>query len=228
MDFMNRGARPSQQNSNNGSFEPTPGQAEPVRTHEKPKSGKSGGSGRFNFTKVSYVFLTFCVTVLLIGVIVSLVLLKDKDNEKDYVDTSKFQAVFLNNGQVYFGNIKELNKAYLNMENIYYLRVSQQVQPGKQDAANDVSLVKLGCELHGPEDSMVLNRDQVTFWENLKDDGQVVKAVSEYVKANPNGQDCKQQNSATPTTNNGTTPAANTSSTNNDTSTTTENSNSNQ
>lgn len=227
MDFMNRGTRPSQQNSNNGSFEPTPGQAEPVRAHEKPKSGKSGGSGKFNFTKISYVFLTLCVTILLIGVIVSLVLLKDKDNEKDYVDSSKFQAVFLNNGQVYFGNIKELNKSYLNMDNIYYLRVSQQVQPGKQDAANDVSLVKLGCELHGPEDSMVLNRDQVTFWENLKDDGQVVKAVSEYVKANPKGQDCKQQDATTPST----TDSSNStekSSTTNDTSTTTDNTTDNQ
>ena len=45
-------------------------------------------------------------------------------------------------------------------------------------------LQKLGSELHGPEDQMVINRDQVQFWENLKDDGQVVKAITTY-KANP-------------------------------------------
>lgn len=191
---MNRGSRPSQQ-SNSGGFEPSPAQNEPSPSAHKPKTGKSKFSGKFSLAKVSYVFLLFCVTVLLIGVILSLLLFKDKNSESDYVDETKFQAVFLNNGQVYFGQIRELNNSYLNMEQIYYLRVSQQVQPGKQDAQNDVSLVKLGCELHGPEDSMVLNREQVTFWENLKDDGQVVKAIAEYVKANPNGQDCQQQNS---------------------------------
>jgi hypothetical protein len=98
------------------------------------------------------------------------------------------------------------------MSNIYYLRVNQQVQPDQQaNSANDVSLVKLGCELHGPQDSMVINREQVIFWENLKEDGQVAKAVEEYVKANPDGQKCDQQqeagNNSGATNNTNTTPA---------------------
>jgi len=73
------------------------------------------------------------------------------------------------------------------------LRVNQTVQPNQSTnsaTSNDVSLVKLGCELHGPEDEMLINRDQVIFWENLKADGQVAKAVAEYQKQNPNGQKC--------------------------------------
>jgi hypothetical protein len=38
---------------------------------------------------------------------------------------------------------------------------------------------------------MLINREQVTFWENLKSDGQVAKAVAEWVKQNPNGQQCQ-------------------------------------
>jgi hypothetical protein len=113
--------------------------------------------------------------------------------EDKYVDPTKHQAIFLNNGQVYFGSITDLNKDFLTLANIYYLRVNQQVQPGQQASQNDVSLVKLGCELHGPQDIMVVNRDQITFWENLKDDGQVTTAIAEYVEANPDGQDCSQQ-----------------------------------
>jgi len=128
-----------------------------------------------------------------------------KYNEGAYVKTDKIQAVFLNGGQVYFGKITSLNPNYLSMSNIYYLRVNQQVQPNQQNTQvnpNDISLVKLGCELHGPEDSMVINREQVIFWENLKTDGQVAKAVDEYVKNNPNGQNCsEQQNSTTGNTN---------------------------
>src|SRR6185295_18216999 len=112
----------------------------------------------------------------------------DSSTEKKYVDNSRMQAVFLNGGQVYFGNINALTDSYLNLSNIYYLRVNQQVQPNQstsQSTANDISLVKLGCELHGPTDSMLINRDQIIFWENLKTDGQVAKAVEEYKKQYP-------------------------------------------
>jgi hypothetical protein len=64
--------------------------------------------------------------------------------------------------------------------------------------ASDISLVKLGCELHGPEDEMLINRSQIVFWENLKEDGQVTQAVAEYIEQNPDGQDCEQPATAAP------------------------------
>jgi hypothetical protein len=79
--------------------------------------------------------------------------------------------------------------------------VNQQVQPNQKDANgnsnsnNSISLVKLGCELHGPSDQMLINRDQVSFWENLKSDGQVTTAINKWVEQNPNGQKCSTANS---------------------------------
>jgi hypothetical protein len=61
--------------------------------------------------------------------------------------------------------------------------VQQTVQPKDQSASSNnqqVSLAKLGGELHGPEDVMYVNRDQVLFWENLKDNGKVVTAIKNY------------------------------------------------
>lgn len=113
-----------------------------------------------------------------------------------YVESSKLQAVFLNNGQVYFGNIQTLNKDYLVMTNIFYLQNSTASTQDK-NASTQVSLVKLGCELHMPYDSMVINTAQVTFWENVKDDGQVAKAASEFNKQNPNGQKCSTTTTTT-------------------------------
>ena len=124
--------------------------------------------------------------------------------ESDQIDKTKHQAIFLTNGQVYFVNLKSINSQYLVLNDIYYLNVNQQVQPDQKDsskqAQNNITLVKLGCELHGPVDQMVVNRDQVTFWENLKDEGQVSKAIAEWKKQNPNGQKC--QTSTTNTTTN--------------------------
>lgn len=195
MDLNNRNFRPSQPGSaqhNEQNVGPAQSHPDPGNQKKRGKFGRIKPSGALNIT---YVFLLFSVTIVLVGALMALVLFKNTSQEERFVDQGKYQAIFLNNGQVYFGKIGDLNKDFLTMGDIYYLRVNQQVQPDQKAAAaqNDVSLVKLGCELHGPQDSMVINRDQITFWENLKDDGQVAKAVAEYKKENPNGQNCEQQ-----------------------------------
>src|SRR5438128_2589434 len=74
--------------------------------------------------------------------------------EAKYVKKDNMQAVFLNNGQVYFGNITNLNGTYVRLANIYYLRQSQAPQSQQNTNTNtnnnNLSLVKLGCEVHGP------------------------------------------------------------------------------
>ena len=98
------------------------------------------------------------------------------------IDGGKFQALFLTNGQVYFGHLSNIDGDYAKLTNIYYLQVQQQVQPADKNNSNSqpqVSLTKLGSELHGPEDSMHVARSQILFWENLKDDGKVVQAIKD-------------------------------------------------
>lgn len=160
--------------------------------------------------RTASVALVVCIAIL-IAAIASLFAFGGTENEGKFVEKGKMQAVFLNGGQVYFGKISNVNSRFMRMSDIYYLRVNQTVQPnqanaqGQQASANDISLVKLGCELHGPQDSMVINQDQVIFWENLKDDGQVAKAVATYKEQNPDGQKCDTASgSTTPTTGTGT------------------------
>ena len=88
------------------------------------------------------------------------------------VDGNKWQAVFLSNNQVFFGHLKEVNSGYTLLEEVYYLRPAQGPQ-GKVD------LVKLGEELHGPEPNMYIPKGQITFWENLKPDSQVVQVINQ-------------------------------------------------
>ncbi len=99
------------------------------------------------------------------------------------VKGKQFQAVFLTNGQVYFGKLTKTDSSYVVLKNIYYLQVQQQVQPTDKtsSASPQVSLAKLGGELHGPEDVMYISRSQVLFWENLKTDGKVAQAIADYV-----------------------------------------------
>ncbi len=112
--------------------------------------------------------------------------------EARYVDPAKYQAVFLQTGQVYFGNITNLNNNFLRMSNIYYLTQSSDSKD------SSYTLIKLGCQqIHDPLDEMVINRAQVTFWENLSNDGQVVTNIKKFKEQYPKGPDCSQVSSQT-------------------------------
>lgn len=106
------------------------------------------------------------------------------------VNKDEYQAVFLTNGQVYFGKLQNVNGNYLGLSDVYYLQVNQSLQPKSSDKKADTNstdnsqlkLVKLGNEIHGPEDQMHVSAKQVLFWENLKNDGKVAQAIANYQK----------------------------------------------
>ena len=108
---------------------------------------------------------------------------KNKSVDLVGVNKNQYQALFLTNGQVYFGKLEKADSNTIKISDIYYLQVQQAVQPKDDEKQqNETQLVKLGEELHGPEDQMFIDRDQVIFWENLKDNGKVVEAIKSYKK----------------------------------------------
>ena len=101
----------------------------------------------------------------------------------NWSDPTKYQAVFLSNGQVYFGRVVDVNKETLILEDIYYLRASKALQAGFDETkleSDNFSLIKLGSEIHGPEDNMKINLDHVMFVEDLSWKSKVVEAISSY------------------------------------------------
>jgi hypothetical protein len=126
--------------------------------------------------------------------------------EVSRVNKKQYQAVFLNGGvtsgsvsySTYFGHITKLNDKYVVLNDVYYL--TDQGSTNSQSASSP-QLTKLGCQqLHSPEDEMVVNRTQVAFWENIKDNGKVVQAIQQFKKQNPNGPNCSQQSTTQTTT----------------------------
>lgn len=193
MDFSPRANRPVPQE------QPTPN-AQPVQaqTQAQPKAinkPKDGGK----ITKIMSMVMLLAITIIAVGVISLLIFGTPQTkttSHTSHVNTDQYQAVFLDGGQVYFGKIKQFSNDLIKLEDIYYLRVNQQVQPGQENASNNISLAKLGNELHGPEDQMFLNPNAIQFWENLKEDGQVVKAIRQY-QANPEAANQQNQQNQT-------------------------------
>lgn len=103
------------------------------------------------------------------------------------IDSSKYQAVFLSSGQVYFGKLEMTNTEYMRLTEVFYLQTkadaatSENPQTANTDA-NDVELIKLGGEIHGPEDEMLISKEQVLFFENLKPDGRVSQSITNFTK----------------------------------------------
>lgn len=159
------------------------GQARPQST--QPAAQQSAPRAAAPAPKKGGKLTPLVVTLLLVLAIVAagLYFWKAGNGGDSAIDKSKFQAVFLSNGQVYFGKLDSLKGDYLELSNVYYLQVQQSVQPAKEENAADksqVSLTKLGKELHGPTDKMNIKADQVLFWEDLKDDSTVVKAIKNF------------------------------------------------
>lgn len=110
----------------------------------------------------------------------------DVKEQKSDSKSSGYSAVFLTNNQVYFGKLSDENSNYPRLRDVYYLRVDRQLQPppATESAQPEVSLIKLGNELHGPLDEIRFNRQQILFIEDLKTDGRVHKAIEEFKNRN--------------------------------------------
>lgn len=175
--------------------------------YSAPSNGNASNSGNSKFTswlQRGSVVLLFSVTVLLAAL--ALFLYSGGSNPARAIKQDKYQAVFLNNGQVYFGHINELGNKYLNLGSIYYLQTSSTDSSQATSTPSNVTLVKLGCELHGPYDQMIINNDQVLFWENLQDSSQVVSKIKEAQKSNPQNNCSAASSNSTqqaPSTNSG-------------------------
>lgn len=126
-----------------------------------------------NNTYITYLVVFVAVLVLVVFLVQS--------EGFPVIDDNTYQAVFLTNNQVYFGELKDYSDEYVILENIFYLQASDPLQQvsvlGSTDDSN-INLVKLGDELHGPEDKMFIPKERILFWENLKTDSAVARAIT--------------------------------------------------
>ena len=105
-------------------------------------------------------------------------------NPTQAIMTDRYQAVFLDDGKVFFGKLQNTHGTYLTLEDVYYTQ-NQATTPGEssQDtASNRVNIVKVGEEVYGPENSMSIRADKITFWQNLTTDSQIAKAIQSQQK----------------------------------------------
>ena len=150
----------------------------------RPASG-----AKRNQTRLQKIVLIVLVVLVIAGA-GAFAWMQKANSSSSYIQTDKYQALFLTNSQVYFGKLQRLNDGSYRLTDVYYIQSNEQTNPTSQEASDPAkdqsnkqpTLVKLGDELHGPTDEIIIRDNQVLFWENLKPDAKVSKAIEAYKK----------------------------------------------
>jgi hypothetical protein len=117
------------------------------------------------------------VLLVLITALIATVALQNYKADTGAEFSTPYQAVFLNNNQVYFGKLENAKSQYPVLRDVFY--IVRQSNPETKQNAN--VLVQRGKELHEPQ-YMVLNRQSIVMIEPVKDDSQVAKLIAEQKK----------------------------------------------
>jgi hypothetical protein len=99
-----------------------------------------------------------------------------KSDQKIKIDT-EYKAVFLDNGQVFFGKVEETGPTYLMLKDVFYVQ-SEVVQQDKDKREVRNILVKRGSEWHGP-DLMYITTRHVVVIEPVSLSSRVAQLIRE-------------------------------------------------
>jgi hypothetical protein len=93
---------------------------------------------------------------------------------------TEYQAVFMDNGQVFFGKVKNAGDPYPLLRDVYY--IGRQTSPDGKEVKS--ILIKRGNEWHGP-DLMYVNRQHVVVMEPVAPDSRVAQLIREAKNQRP-------------------------------------------
>jgi hypothetical protein len=97
--------------------------------------------------------------------------------------TSEYQAVFMDNGQVFFGKLENGGSDHPRLSEVYY--IGRQASPDGKEVAN--ILLKRGGEWHGPE-FMYLTKSHIVMIEPVSPTSRVADLIKELKAKQPPAQ----------------------------------------
>lgn len=170
---------------------------EPVVT--KPpverKTTSSGVKPSVKRRKPRRVLKTILVCLLLIGILAGAWFGYQKIAYVG-IDTSRYQAVYLDNDDVYFGKVQKLLNGDILLNDVFRVQAApvetaktptsstDTASTGSTQQSSEIRLIKPGKELHAPDDTMLINTGKVRFIENIGNKSSVAKAINDYRDGN--------------------------------------------
>lgn len=98
------------------------------------------------------------------------------EKREETKDLSAYWAVTLDTDQVFYGKLKK-GSPYLEIREAFYY------QPGIRAASQgNIRIIKVGTELHGPEDRVMINKSHVVTTQQLTPESKIVQAIDQYLR----------------------------------------------
>jgi hypothetical protein len=85
---------------------------------------------------------------------------------------ARYQAVFLANGQTYFGHYLDRLGPYVKVENAFYIAQAPTAEEGQTPESR---IIRRGSELHQPQSFVLIPKSAILFVEDLRQDSQVAQ-----------------------------------------------------
>lgn len=99
---------------------------------------------------------------------------------KDVQLPSEYQAVFLDNGQVFFGKLENATSDYPILREVYYVQTQQDPETNQIKSI----LIKRGQEWHSP-DVMYINSRHIVVIESVSPTSKVAQLIQEAINQKP-------------------------------------------
>lgn len=131
-------------------------------------------------SKKGLIWTFSIITGIIIAGLIGWIVFSTIKNSTTGIDTSRYQAVFLSNGQIYFGKLENFSDSAFRITSVYY----PQAETSEEDAEavqnqGNVQIIRLGDEVHGPDNEMFILKEQVLYYENLKEDSRVSELIEQ-------------------------------------------------
>ena len=121
--------------------------------------------------KIAFIFIL--VVVVLLGLVVWLIVtLMNLEKTPTVNAPSEYSAVYLTTGDIYFGKLSMFPNPRLT--NVWFIQKSLDAQNQPQ-----FNLMPIASVSWGPTSEIFLNSKEIVFWTRLRNDSQVVKALTQ-------------------------------------------------
>lgn len=89
------------------------------------------------------------------------------------IDETRYQAVILSNDKVYFGQIESISDDFFRLESAFFLRETRE----DAEAEPVRALLPVNREIHAPDNTMLIRKDEVVLVENLAKDSPILTEI---------------------------------------------------
>lgn len=90
-----------------------------------------------------------------------------------------YYAVALTTGSLFFAHLKGEDAQYLYLSDVHYFQRSAPDPSDKKGGAPNLTLVRQASDLYAPKDELKLSRNQLLYYQELREDSPVVKSIAQ-------------------------------------------------